>query len=104
MIEPLHGALAALAGGGLGALYFGGLWWTVRRGLGAKRPALWFVASLLLRTGLALAGFYYVSGGRGLRLALCLLGFIIARIALIRWTKPAWDGGARGRWEASHAP
>ena len=42
----------------LGALFFGGLWWTVRKGVSSTQPALWFFGSLLLRTSIALAGFY----------------------------------------------
>ena len=42
----------------LGAVFFGGLWWTVRKGVASPRPALWFVGSMLLRTGVVLAGFY----------------------------------------------
>ncbi len=38
-IGPVIEALAA--GMLLGALFFGGLWWTVRRGLTAGNPALW---------------------------------------------------------------
>jgi len=40
----------------LGAIFFGGLWWTVQRGLSARQPALWFGASMLLRTAVVLAG------------------------------------------------
>jgi F1F0 ATPase subunit 2 len=29
----------------LGAIFFGGLWWTVRKGVSSKRPALWFSAA-----------------------------------------------------------
>jgi F1F0 ATPase subunit 2 len=42
--------LATGAGGVLGGLFFGGLWWTVRRALASKHAALWFLSSLLLRT------------------------------------------------------
>ena len=34
--------LAWVAGVVLGAIFFGGLWWTVRKGVSSKRPALWF--------------------------------------------------------------
>ena len=44
-------ALALLAGALLGAFFFGGLWWTVQKGVTSERPALWFLGSLLLRTG-----------------------------------------------------
>src|SRR5665647_181769 len=86
MNELLQLALVLLAGLLLGALFFGGLWWTVLRGVSAKQPALWFGASLLLRTALALSGFYFVSGADWKRLLLCLLGFLIARFVVIRLT------------------
>lgn len=77
-------ALASCAGFALGMLFFGGLWWTVRRGIGSPRPALWFLGSLLLRTALAAAGFWFVSGGDWQRLLACLAGFVLARQAAIR--------------------
>ena len=95
-----------LAGLLLGALFFGGLWWTVLKGVSARQPALWFGASLLLRTGIVLAGFYLVSGADWKRLLLCLLGFIVARFIVIRLTDCLRAAGfaARSRNEANHAP
>jgi F1F0 ATPase subunit 2 len=66
----------------LGAVFFSGLWWTIRRGLASHWPGFWFVGSMLLRTGLAVAGFHLLltlPGGRWETLAAALLGFIIAR-------------------------
>jgi len=83
MNEHLALVLAGLAGCGLGTLFFGGLWWTVRKGISSKRPALWFSGSLLLRTGIVLAGFYLVSGGHWMRLLACLFGFVIARFCVM---------------------
>ena len=68
-------ALALLAGALLGAFFFGGLWWTVRRGLTSEWPALWFLGSLLLRTGVTLAGFWFVARGHWSSLGMCLVGF-----------------------------
>ena len=51
MSDILALALAFLAGALLGAFFFGGLWWTVQKGVASERPALWFLGSLLLRTG-----------------------------------------------------
>jgi len=65
MNETLMLMLAWAAGGGLGAVFFGGLWWTVRKGVSSKQPALWFFASLLVRMSIALAGFYFVGRGMG---------------------------------------
>lgn len=84
--------LACLAGGVLGAIFFGGLWWTVRHGASSARPALWFFGSSLVRTGLVLPGFYFAAGGQPARLALCLLGFIVARGVVLRATRPSQPG------------
>jgi len=79
--------LASLAGILLGAFFFGGLWWTVRKGLSSQQSALWFSGSLLLRTGIALSGFYFVSNGEWSKLLACLLGFLLARFGVIRFTR-----------------
>jgi F1F0 ATPase subunit 2 len=76
--------LALLAGVVLGAIFFGGLWWTVRRGVSSEWPAVWFFGSFLLRTAAALGGFYFVAHGDWRRLVSCLLGFLLARI-LVAW-------------------
>jgi len=77
-------ALALLVGALLGAFFFGGLWWTVQKGVTSERPALWFLGSLLLRTSMILAGFYLVSQGHWSRLVVCLLGFLIARVIVVK--------------------
>lgn len=87
MNETLTLVLAWVAGGTLGAFFFGGLWWTVQKGGASKQPALWFFGSLLLRMSIALAGFYFVAGGHWKRLLACLLGFVIARGIVIRLTR-----------------
>ena len=76
--------LALLAGVLLGMFFFGGLWWTIRRGVSSKQPAALFFFSLLLRTGIALAGFYVVARGDWRRVLACLVGFMLARI-LVSW-------------------
>src|SRR5579864_8194595 len=80
MNETLILVLALVTGVLLGAMFFGGLWWTVRKGVSSKQPALWFLGSLLLRTSIAMAGFYFVARGHWERLLVCLLGFIMARL------------------------
>ena len=103
MNETLSLTLALVTGVLLGAMFFGGLWWTVQKGVSSKRPAFWFFGSLLLRTSMALAGFYFVAGGHWERLLACLLGFVIARLVVTRVIraaeKPTWLAQ-----EASHAP
>jgi F1F0 ATPase subunit 2 len=96
--------LALPAGMVLGVLFFGGLWWTVRKGVSSESPASWFFASLLLRMGIALAGFYLVGNGDWERLMLCLVGFVLARLAVTRLTRRAGDQQGRPQPEASYAP
>ncbi len=81
------GALAA--GIVLGALFFGGLWWTVRRGLTAANPALWFGLSGLLRMALTVSGLYYGARAGWPSVLACLCGLLIARVAVTRLTRIA---------------
>jgi F1F0 ATPase subunit 2 len=95
---------ATLAGSLLGAIFFGGLWWTVARGVSSPRPALWFIGSKLLRMAIVLGGFYLIGGDRWERWLACLLGFILARIVVWRVSRPhAQDRLAPAR-EARYAP
>ena len=87
----------------LGAIFFGGLWWTVRKGVSSKQPALWFFGSLLLRTSIALTGFYFVSGGHWERLLVCLLGFAMARLIVTRLTGPPVEHHNLPAKEGGHA-
>jgi len=73
-----------LAGVLLGTIFFGGLWWTIRKGISSKQPAALFFFSLLLRTSIALTGFYVVAHGDWHRVLACLVGFFLARI-LVTW-------------------
>ena len=104
MNEALTLVLAWVAGGVLGAMFFGGLWWTVQKGVSSKQPALWFFGSLLLRMSIAVAGFYFVSGGHWERLLACLLGFVIARFIVMRLTGPPVEHHNSPAKEAAHAP
>ena len=72
--------IALVAGGLIGAVFYGGLWWTVARGVSSKRPATWFLTSLMVRMAIAILGFYAVSNGSWMRLVACLLGFVVARV------------------------
>jgi F1F0 ATPase subunit 2 len=94
--------VALLAGSLLGAAFFAGLWWTVRRGLSSRHPGLLFLGSLLLRTAAAVAGFYFVCRGDPRRLLACLAGFFLARLLVTRLARvrspdacrPTGGGGA----------
>ena len=103
MNETLGLALALVTGSLLGAVFFGGLWWTIQKGLLSRRPALWFLGSLLVRTSIAVAGFCCLARGDWERLLLGLLGFAVARL-VVTWLIPAAAQPACLAQEASHAP
>jgi F1F0 ATPase subunit 2 len=105
MNETLALGLAGAAGLLLGATFFGGLWWTVNRGLSSPRPAVWFLGSLVARTGVVLVGFYAVavSGGSWERLIFCLLGFLTARVVVSAMTRPQRGNLTELEREAGHA-
>jgi len=87
MNEILFMILALIAGLALGTLFFGGLWVTVKKAVTVKIPAIWFFISLLVRLSITLIGFYYLSRGSWQRLLVGVLGFIVARIIVLRLTK-----------------
>ena len=89
MNDALFLVLTFVTGVLLGTIFFGGLWWTVRKGVSSKQPALWFLGSLLLRMSIALAGFYFVGRGNWERLLACLLGFVMARLVVTWLTRPS---------------
>jgi len=104
MNDTLVLVLAGIAGGALGIFFFGGLWWTVRKTLASGRPALWVFGSLLLRMGVTLVGFYWVSGGDWQRMLACLVGFVVARQLVKRLTRVPELDPTHPSQEASHAP
>jgi F1F0 ATPase subunit 2 len=103
MNETLTLVLALLTGLVLGAMFFGGLWWTVQKVVSSTRSTLWLLGSLLLRTSIALAGFYLIARGHWERLLVCLLGFMIARLIVTRFTRAAAKPPYLAQ-EVSHAP
>lgn len=104
MSDALTWPLACVAGGLLGALFFGGLWWTVRKSIASAQPAPWLLGSLLVRMSVTLVGFYFVANGDWHRLLLCVFGFVMARGAVERLTRAAAGSLQDTSGEASHAP
>jgi len=104
MNNVLFLALALMTGLLLGAIFFGGLWWTVRKGISSKSPALWFLGSMLLRMGIVLLGFYFFGRDDWQRLVACLLGFIIARFIVMRLTRTPIEHSNSTVKEVGHAP
>jgi F1F0 ATPase subunit 2 len=104
MMSEIMGIMLALVTGVLlGAIYFGGLWWTVQKGISSKKAAFWFSGSMLLRTGIALTGFYFIGHDYWERLLMCLFGFFVARLIVERLTKVA-EKPAFLEQEGGHAP
>ena len=96
-------ALVFLTGGLLGAVFFGGLWWTIRKGISSRRAAIWFSGSLLFRMTVALLGFYLVGHDHWKRMLVCLAGFFLARVVVTRINRPAEANAPPAVTEATHA-
>jgi F1F0 ATPase subunit 2 len=84
MSLALHVPLAALAGLVLGLLYFAGLWLTVRRLPRAPHPALWLLASFIVRAAVLGGGVVVVAAGRWEAFLAALAGFLFARLYAVR--------------------
>ena len=84
MSEALRLALAAAAGFLLGAGYFAGLWWTVRKLNQSTAPGALVLVSFLLHNALVAAGFVLASGRTWQGIVACLLGFVAARLLVVR--------------------
>jgi F1F0 ATPase subunit 2 len=88
-LNDLAGMAVALAAGlGLGTVFFGGLWLTLRRLSDSRQPGLLILGSLIARMGVALLGFYVVAGDSWHRLVSCAIGFFVVRSLMIRWLRP----------------
>lgn len=103
MSETASMVLVFVTGVLLGAVFFGGLWWTVRHGVSSKHPGLLFLSSLLLRTSVALLGLYFVSDGHWKRLLVCLFGFVVARLFVTRLIRLPLENQSGPAQKVSHA-
>jgi F1F0 ATPase subunit 2 len=88
-------AFALLAGILLGTIFYGGLWWTIRRSASSKNLGAWLVGGFLLRATMAVSSFYLVARDDWRSLAACLLGFLIGRIAVTWLTRAPPDTKTR---------
>jgi F1F0 ATPase subunit 2 len=94
MTEPISLILVLVAGFGLGILFYGGLWMTVRALPASRHPTVLALGSFWGRTALVLAGFLFIAARRWQNAVVCLVGFILARIVLGHWIP---QHGANGR-------
>jgi F1F0 ATPase subunit 2 len=72
--------------------------------LSSKWPALWFFCSLMIRMSIALLGFFAVGGGDWARWLLCLVGFVLSRLAVGFLARSSEGDAAYPSRGASHAP
>lgn len=68
----------------LGAVYFSGLWYTLRRLPDVRHPGITLLRSYLLRVVVVMTGFGLVMNGRSDHLIAALGGFILTREILVR--------------------
>lgn len=83
--DALTLSISAVGGILLGAFYFCGLWWTIRRISSAGRPLSWYFGSLLIRMAVVVAVFFAVLVNYDWPpLVACLAGFVAVRMVLVR--------------------
>lgn len=89
MPVALSAAAFLLTGFVLGAVFFGGLWLTIRALPSARYPTALAVGSFWGRTAVMVAAFAFIFT-RGWESALvCLAGFLLARLLMSRWLPPS---------------
>jgi F1F0 ATPase subunit 2 len=104
MNDALLLLLSALGGASLGLMFFGGLLWTLHKGLASPAAGLWFAGSFVLRSGICVAGFYWIGAGDPLRILACLAGFIVTRVIITRMTGSSSFARGSESNEARDAP
>ena len=81
----IYSLLYLLVGLGLGLLYFGGLWLTIKNMNNVRSPIVLTLGSFVLRTGAVFLVLIYVARqGDWFNIFILLVGFIAARIFLSR--------------------
>jgi len=87
MNEMINLLPSLFSGAILGTIFFGGLWLTIQKALHARKAALLFVSSFIIRMLVTLAGFYFVLQNSWQKMLVCLAGFLIARTVITRITR-----------------
>jgi F1F0 ATPase subunit 2 len=75
-----------IAGFILGVGFFYTLWLTVQRIPTATNPGLLMFGSYLVRTIIIVGAFYFVMDGQWPRMVALIIGFILARLVVVRRT------------------
>lgn len=100
MNDYLMLVLVLLGGMGLGFLFFGGLWWTLRALPTARHPVLIMFASYFARMGLVVLGFFLLMAGEWERLVAAFAGFMIMRFVMVRHIRPPLGKPSEDKEEA----
>lgn len=93
MTAIIAGAVAGIV---LSLLFFGGLWWTVRRVEEHEHPAGLVFSSFVVRTTVVLAAFYSLGQWRWEAMAVAAAAFIVTRFLLTRALGPQDEQTAVG--------
>lgn len=80
--------VSLVAGGVLGLLYFGGLWWTVHKVQKSNRPILFYSVSFATRLILIATCLILLLQVGSWHLLISLAGFYLARLVLVYQARP----------------
>lgn len=70
----------AIGGLFLGSFFYLGLYWTVKKGLTSKRPALLFSLSFFIRSAVLLSGILLLGKGVFINFVACAFGIVFSRL------------------------
>ncbi len=82
-------SLTLLAGFGLGVLFYGGLWVTVRALPKSRHPVMLALGGYLGRSAAVIGGVILLMAGSWQKAIVCLVGLILARIVFAHWISGA---------------
>lgn len=68
----------------IGLLFFGGLWLTLNKLMGAKHWSFWLGVSFLIRSSITVAAFWLLGAGDWQRLVALATGFTIVRFFSVK--------------------
>ncbi len=71
----------------LGLIFFGGLYYTTKKLSIVKRPALFVIASIVLRMAILIGGLYFIFSGDIIRLLIAIVGVFISKYIAIYFVK-----------------
>jgi len=104
MVNNYYLILNFLSGLVLGLLFYGGLWLTIQLCLKKTNAALWIFASMIARTIIVVAGFYFLSDGNIYKIITIFLGFLTTRLVVknliqrsVKFTNPGVENAPNTR-------